>query len=55
MIRLNPPAHTEYQTFSLYDDEGIIDLFDIPCQLAAKGGRFDDGESSTGAGSQDFV
>lgn len=56
MIRLNPPAHTEYQTFSLYEDEGIIDLFDIPGQAEAKGKRYDDGESSsTGTSSQDFV
>lgn len=56
MIRLNPPAHTEYQTFSLYDDEGIIDLFDIPCESKAEGRRYDDGESSSaGTGSQDFV
>lgn len=56
MIRLNPPAHTEYQTFSLYEDEGIIDLFDIPDQAEAKGKRYDDGESSsTGTSSQDFV
>ncbi|XP_063700690.1 transcription factor E2F5 isoform X2 [Culicoides brevitarsis] len=55
MIRLNPPAHTEYQTFSLYDDEGIIDLFDIEGQTEAKGNRYDDGDSSNGASSQDFV
>lgn len=56
MIRLNPPANTEYQTFSLYDDEGIIDLFDIPGQTDAKGKRYDEGElSNSGTSSLDFV
>uniref|UniRef100_A0A336LQ90 CSON010124 protein n=1 Tax=Culicoides sonorensis TaxID=179676 RepID=A0A336LQ90_CULSO len=56
MIRLNPPADTEYQAFSLYDDEGIIELFDIPCKTEAEGKRYDDGDTnSTGTCSQDFV
>jgi len=33
LISLNPPAHVEYHHQSLYEDEGVIDLFDIPCQI----------------------
>lgn len=55
MIRLNPPAHIEYHGFSLYDDEGVIDLFDVPCKETPEGRRFADDESSNGGPSQDFV
>lgn len=39
MIQLNPPAHVDYHISSLYDSEGVIDLFDIPCHIVPKGSR----------------
>lgn len=39
VISLQPPPHVEYQNQSLYEDEGIIDIFDIPCQQVPSGTR----------------